>query len=110
MKKILVAVAVASLTATASYGAFVAKTANTPAAGVLNSVHDMRGYAGTGVDVTVGGVDQQRVCAFCHTPHHALADNTGGIADYLPLWSHALTSQVNYNAYFTKSDRSHVVL
>jgi predicted CXXCH cytochrome family protein len=34
---------------------------------------------------------QQRVCAFCHTPHHAL---DGGVAvDYNPLWSHTFTSE-----------------
>ena len=97
MKKILVAVAVASLTASASYAAFTAKTANTPAAGVINSVHDMRGYAGTGTDVTVAGIDQNRVCAFCHTPHHAYDPAASGL-DYSPLWAHEVNT-ANFTPY-----------
>jgi hypothetical protein len=57
--------------------------------GVVGSVHDMTLY---------GYVDPQaRVCAFCHTPHHA--ETVGG--DYLPLWSRTLgTKQFNltYNS------------
>ncbi|HBA88892.1 MAG TPA: cytochrome C [Geobacter sp.] len=30
---------------------------------------------------------QERVCSYCHTPHHAIVDGS----DYLPLWSHTLT-------------------
>ncbi len=53
-----------------------------PGTGIVGSKHDMN---------LVSNADtQNRVCAFCHTPHHALQDAT---ADYLPLWSHELTSQ-----------------
>jgi len=53
-----------------------------PGTGIVGSKHDMN---------TVSTPDSQnRVCAFCHTPHHALDDSA---ADYLPLWSHELTSQ-----------------
>jgi len=57
--------------------------------GVVGSPHDMTLY---------GYIDPQaRVCAFCHTPHHAA--QTGG--EYLPLWSRAEdTKQFNvaYNS------------
>lgn len=56
----------------------------TPGSGVLNSIHDMNHYTGVTPD------SQGRVCAFCHTPHHALTSDTAG--DYMPLWSHTLTT------------------
>jgi len=53
------------------------------AGSVVNSKHNMN---------TVSNPDiQQRVCAFCHTPHHALDD---AAVDYNPLWSHTFTSEV----------------
>ena len=71
-KKFLAILAVCSLGA-----ASVAYGAAARGEGVVGGPHDMTMY---------GYVDsQQRVCAFCHTPHHAAT--TGG--DYLPLWSRA---------------------
>lgn len=60
----------------------------------------MRGYTTGVTDTTVGGIDQQRVCAFCHTPHHALADTGNGPApiEYLPLWSHEINT-LTFNGY-----------
>jgi len=52
-----------------------------PGTGIVGSKHDM--------NIASNPDSQNRVCAFCHTPHHALDDAT---ADYLPLWSHELTS------------------
>ncbi|WP_136526179.1 hypothetical protein [Geomonas ferrireducens] len=54
----------------------------TPGSGVVGSIHDMNQYTGATQDT------QGRVCAFCHTPHHALTEGN----DYLPLWSHQLPS------------------
>jgi Zn-finger protein len=69
---------------------------NVPGAGLVASKHNMLSYTETFKDT------QGRVCAYCHTPHHALSDNTTeGYADYLPLWSHKITSQTNFKAYFT---------
>ncbi len=53
----------------------------TPGTGIVGSKHDM--------NLVSNADSQNRVCAFCHTPHHALDDAS---ADYLPLWSHELTS------------------
>ena len=76
MKKMLAVVALSMLTATA---AFAGTTAGT---GVLGSPHDMNAVTGLTDD------NQGRVCAFCHTPHHAV-DLAG---QYNPLWSHMPTA------------------
>lgn len=60
----------------------------TPGSGVVGSIHDMNLYTGVTVD------SQGRVCAFCHTPHHALTEGN----DYLPLWSHTIPN-TTYEAY-----------
>jgi cytochrome c553 len=75
-KQIRLAVAILALGAGAAYAAAGAGT------GVLGSVHDMRNSA------TVGATDfdgNNRVCAFCHTPHHAQTNVNAD--DYYPLWS-----------------------
>jgi len=94
MKKVLVAVGIASLVASSAFG-LTFNGNDTVGIGVLSSKHDMNQYTETTKD------EQGRVCAFCHTPHHALSDTTGGLATYLPLWSHSLTSQTTYIPYFT---------
>ena len=76
MKKLLAVVALSLLTATA---AFAGTTAGT---GVANSPHDMNAVTGLTPD------NQGRICAFCHTPHHAV-DLAG---QYNPLWSHQPTA------------------
>lgn len=52
-----------------------------PGSGIVDSKHDMNAYAAAN-----GGTADQfgRVCAYCHTPHHALEEANG---DYAPLWS-----------------------
>lgn len=65
-------------------GAAIAGTA--PGTGVVGSVHDMNSITGLTDD------GQGRVCAFCHTPHHALVDPTG---ENQPLWSHQYTGYIN---------------
>jgi hypothetical protein len=47
----------------------------------------------------VGGLTadaQGRVCAFCHTPHHALSLASG---EATPLWSHQFTGTATYKPY-----------
>ena len=95
MKRIIGILAGLSLFAGAVYAAPTAL----PGDGVANSVHDMNvvGIAGISADV------QGRICAFCHTPHHAMDPNdpaviAGGF-DYLPLWSHNLTTNTTFTAY-----------
>ena len=68
-------------------GASAALAGLAPGTGVVDSKHDMNVYlpANGGAADTYG-----RVCAFCHTPHHAVEDVN---ADYMPLWSRTVTAQ-----------------
>jgi hypothetical protein len=78
MKKILITMGIVA-------SAAVAFAAGEPRTGVLGSVHDMRELTGSGP-----GSDgtNDRVCAFCHTPHHAYLSSNP--SDYYPLWSRDL--------------------
>ena len=72
MKKLICLLALAALSAgTAFAGA-------DPGTGVVGSPHDINTLSNLERD------DQGRVCAFCHTPHHA--EDLAG--EYNPLWSH----------------------
>jgi len=73
-KQILAVVAVLALSAGSAYAAAV--TAG-PREGVVGSEHDMRTKAGL-------TETQDRVCVYCHTPHHA---DTSAAALKAPLWS-----------------------
>jgi hypothetical protein len=83
-KQILALLAVCSLgAATAAFGAAARGD------GVVGGPHDMTVY---------GYVDSQsRVCAFCHTPHHAAAATAG--QEYVPLWSRAEDTKLFNIAY-----------
>ncbi|NDY41410.1 cytochrome C [Dissulfurirhabdus thermomarina] len=58
-----------------------------PGTGIVGSKHDMLLYTAAN-----GGVvdPHGRVCAYCHTPHHAVDDPN---ADYMPLWSRQVTQE-----------------
>jgi len=77
MKNQLMLVAALSALVVTYAGIVTAGTA--PASGIYGSKHDIRTLAG--VTET-----QDRLCAFCHTPHHAI-DSTQG-----PLWAHTVTA------------------
>lgn len=64
----------------------------TPGAGVLDSPHNML------LVVPNSDGTNNRVCAFCHTPHHAKNTSEMGGSDYGPLWSHNL-STMSYTVY-----------
>jgi opacity protein-like surface antigen len=93
MKKILAAVALAALAALAATAAFAAPTAPS-GAGVSLSVHDMNVVGDASNNIVAD--EQGRVCAFCHTPHHAIDP---GASDYMPLWSHNLSAATSYSQY-----------
>jgi len=77
-----------------------------PGTGIYQSIHDLNnGPDGSGVSYSVPGFlkdSGERLCAFCHTPHHAIAITDAGAnsADTLPLWSHTV-SIVNYSPYMS---------
>ena len=85
MKKFLVFLTLLVMSATAFAG-------TAPNSGVVGSLHDMNTITGATDDV------EGRVCAFCHTPHHAIVDAT---ADYLPLWAHQLNDSTSFAPYST---------
>lgn len=72
--------------------------------GISKSRHDINEFAKSGGVPNVTGDSQERVCAFCHTPHHAYTMDMQGAeaADYLPLWSHELTGKT-YTGYASDS-------
>lgn len=75
--------------------AVVANAGPLPGTGVEKSVHDMNSLSYTTKD------DQGRVCAFCHTPHHAIDTTVATQSTYLPLWSHTPNTATNFTAYGT---------
>jgi hypothetical protein len=109
MKKML-SVFCAAAIVTMSTAAFAAPGAgdNSPGSGVYGSVHDLTNgpaLAGAPHAPRVPGFvadAQLRLCAYCHTPHHAIkvGDTEANGADYLPLWSHEVSSVV-YTPYLS---------
>jgi hypothetical protein len=103
MKKLMSLVCAAALV---TLCASAASALQDPGTGVYQSVHDLtNGPGGAGAPLTVPGFvtdPQQRLCAYCHTPHHAIAagDAKANGADFLPLWSHDV-SAVNYTPYIS---------
>jgi len=79
-----------------------------PGTGMYQSIHDLNnGPDGSGVSFSLPGFAKdsgERLCAYCHTPHHAITFSDAGAngADTLPLWSHTV-SIVNYSPYMSAS-------
>jgi predicted CXXCH cytochrome family protein len=89
----------------------VAKAGMTPGSGILQSFHDLSSTgaaASSGDTVEQGaGAGFDRVCIYCHAPHHTLkpadalvGDGAGGVdytgansVGYVPLWNHWITQQ-----------------
>lgn len=95
MKKVLVtSIALGALV----LGAGIAMAA--PGDGIKGTPHDLSTTGGTGSPGTYAadssGLD--RVCVYCHAPHHTLkfADTD---LDYLPLWNHAPSGITSYQMY-----------
>ncbi|UFS70463.1 cytochrome c3 family protein [Geomonas sp. RF6] len=80
-RKLLAALSFVALAGTAAFAGTEAGS------GVPGSIHDMTIYGAYGSGDPE--VQQGRVCAYCHTPHHAITEGN----DYLPLWSHTVTTQ-----------------
>lgn len=81
-KLVLAALSIVALTGTMAYAGAGAGS------GVAGSIHDMTIY-----QTPIGQDDPEktdgRVCAYCHTPHHAIIAGH----DYLPLWSHTISTK-----------------
>lgn len=76
MKKILLTLLMVAMAASSSF------------AEVQNSVHDLS------VGSPFSATTEIRICAFCHTPHHANV-----VGDYMPLWSHELSAIASFTPY-----------
>ena len=66
-------------------------------AGIVSSKHDLS--TATGIGGLYGQTDAlDRICIYCHAPHHALQEADAAGIKYLPLWNHGVTTQF-YNTY-----------
>ena len=97
MKKFAVLLAAAAFTALGAGSALAAAGAGT---GIYQTPHDINNQLGPAVEDV-----QDRLCAFCHTPHHAYTSTDAGpvgvaltASGYAPLWSHGVTTTA-YQAY-----------
>ena len=90
------AVLIAALAVIAST-ALSALAGATAGSGVVGSVHDITAFAAIQPGGAVQADNEQRVCVFCHTPHHADMDGIIG-----PLWSHKASAKT-YIPYKTTS-------
>jgi len=76
-----------------SMGATVAMAYTAAGGGIVGSKHDMNQWV-------ANGDPYQRVCAYCHTPHHAIKSD---VLDYNPLWAHTLNESVTFSKYQSAS-------
>lgn len=86
MKKLFAAACLSALVAASASIAYAGAVAGS---GIYESPHDIRNK----LSLTE---TQDRLCAYCHTPHHALDSSDG------PLWSHAVSTE-NPAAYTSPS-------
>ena len=74
-----------------------------PGSGITGSKHDLSAATGIGsfypTSTLAGGADPlDRICIFCHAPHHSMVTNDSASINYLPLWNHEVTDR-SYNMY-----------
>jgi predicted CXXCH cytochrome family protein len=100
MKKTILLAAAFGLIAAGTVQAADSTTgSNTAAAGagILNSKHDLS--SNTGLDIKYNGSDPlDRVCIWCHAPHHTMVPGDAANIQYLPLWNHEVTDEI-YQTY-----------
>ena len=94
---------------------YVGETPVTAGTGINDTVHDLRRHNSRLGYKSANQSDYlDRLCIFCHAPHHtykaasAGAIGTGPLAPsdytYLPLWNHSVTNQV-FIPYFNGVDQ-----
>ena len=98
MKKLAALLAVAAFAALGANTAIAAQ--GDAGTGIYLTPHDINFQLGPAVEDV-----QDRLCAYCHTPHHAYTANDPGpvgvaltASGYAPLWSHGV-STANYTPY-----------
>lgn len=87
--------------------AAIAMAGVNPGTGIKQTSHDLSsGGVGAGY-VSAGTADSlDRVCIYCHAPHHALDATTAASNNisYFPLWNHAITTVATYQTYTNGAD------
>lgn len=107
MKKTILLAAAFGLFAAGTVQAFDSTTGSHGAAagaGITNSKHDLSslGIGSKYPSANLEGADPlDRICIWCHAPHHTMTQEDSAGIKYLPLWNHAVTDEI-YNTY--KSD------
>jgi predicted CXXCH cytochrome family protein len=104
MKKyILVCVAIGLVL---SFGA-IAMAGTNPGTGIRGTSHDLSTGGVGAAYVGAGAADNlDRVCIYCHAPHHAIDGATAAANNvtYFPLWNHAITTVATYQTYTNGTD------
>ena len=107
MKKTILLAAAFGLFAAGTVQAIDSTTGshNAPAgSGIKGSKHDLSSLTGLdsfypSVRPDNGAKDPlDRICIWCHAPHHAMVTADSGGINYLPLWNHEVTTQT-YTVY-----------
>ena len=107
MKKTILLAAAFSLVAAGTVQALDSTTGShlAPAgSGIQGSKHDLSSF--TGLDTFYPAVNEQdggadpldRICIWCHAPHHTMTTAEAAGILYLPLWNHEVTHQT-YTVY-----------
>ena len=101
MKKLL---ATALLAAAALTAAVPAGAGLNPGTGILQTSHDLSSATGRGALYDAGvNADPtlDRVCIYCHAPHHTITTAEAAAADitYYPLWNHDITTIATWTPY-----------
>lgn len=69
-----------------------------PGTGITGSAHDLSIATGHGSDY--GQTDSlDRICIFCHAPHHTMEEGDATNILYLPLWNHEVTTEDHFTLY-----------
>jgi predicted CXXCH cytochrome family protein len=77
-----------------------------PGTGIKQTSHDLSS-GGVGASyVGAGTADSlDRVCIYCHAPHHStLTGSANNAISYFPLWNHAVTNTASWQTYTNGSD------
>jgi hypothetical protein len=72
--------------------------------GIIGTPHDLSRNTNPTLAAKYGSDDHlDRICIFCHAPHHTLKVADAAGINYLPLWNHGVTS-VTYITYGNGTD------
>jgi len=82
----------------------VVMAGTTPGTGIQHTSHDLSSATGKGATYNAGvnaDLTLDRVCIYCHAPHHTITTAEAALADitYYPLWNHAITTVASWTPY-----------